>query len=70
MEKTTSVTATSSTKISSTNNKYMDIKNMYKELKKGVVSNMMIIYLYLWSDDNYELNVYSDTNISTLKFIR
>ena len=43
---------------------------MYKELKKGVVSNMMIIYLYLWSDDNYELNVYSDTNISTLKFIR
>jgi hypothetical protein len=47
MEKTTPVTATSSTKLSYTNNKYMDIKNMYKELKKGVVSNMMIIFLYI-----------------------
>jgi hypothetical protein len=60
MEKTTPVTAASPTKTSSTNNKYAGIKNMYKELKKGVVSNMMIIYL----------NVYADTNITSLKFIR
>jgi len=60
MEKTTPVTAASPTTISSTNYKYAGIKNIYKELKKGVVSNMMIIYL----------NVYADTNITTLKFIR
>jgi len=42
MEKTTPVTAASPTKISSTNNKYMDIKSMYKKIKKGVVGYMMI----------------------------
>ena len=42
MEKTTPDTAASPTELSSTNNKYMDIKNMYKKFKKGVVSHMMI----------------------------
>jgi hypothetical protein len=42
MEETTPVTAASPTKTSSTNNKYIDIKNMYKKVKKGMVSYMMI----------------------------
>ena len=66
MEKITPDTAASPTKLSSINNKYMDIKNMYKSLKKGVVGNFddhyfSIHHLFLISSD-----IYRDTNITTI----